>query len=47
MFADSAGKKGEAFYTPDEVVRLLFVLIKPSAGMKVYDPTVGSGEAAC
>ena len=47
MFADSAGKKGGAFYTPDEVVRLLVVLIKPSAGMKVYDPTVGSGEVAC
>ena len=43
MFADSAGKKGGEFYTPNEVVRLLVALIKPSAGMKVYDPTVGSG----
>lgn len=43
MFADSAGKKGGEFYTPSEVVQLLVELIKPHAGMKVYDPTVGSG----
>lgn len=42
-FADSAGKKGGEFYTPAEVVRLLVRLIKPQAGMSVYDPTVGSG----
>ncbi|KGF94054.1 Type I restriction-modification system [Prochlorococcus marinus str. MIT 9123] len=43
MFADSAGKKGGEFYTPSEVVRLLVELIKPKAGMNVYDPTCGSG----
>jgi type I restriction enzyme M protein len=43
MFADSAGKKGGEFYTPSEVVKLLVSLLKPHAGMKVYDPTVGSG----
>ena len=43
MFADSAGKKGGEFYTPSEVVKLLVELLKPHAGMKVYDPTVGSG----
>ncbi len=43
MFADSAGKKGGEFYTPNEVVKLLVALIKPQKGMKVYDPTVGSG----
>ncbi len=43
MFADSAGKKGGEFYTPSEVVKLLVELIKPKAGMKVYDPTCGSG----
>jgi type I restriction enzyme M protein len=43
MFADSAGKKGGEFYTPSEVVKLLVSLLKPTAGMKVYDPTVGSG----
>jgi type I restriction enzyme M protein len=43
MFADSAGKKGGEFYTPTEVVKLLVSLLKPHAGMKVYDPTCGSG----
>ncbi|TLS78281.1 type I restriction-modification system subunit M [Mariprofundus erugo] len=43
MFADSAGKKGGEFYTPSEVVRLLVSLLKPHAGMRIYDPTVGSG----
>ncbi len=43
QFADSAGKKGGEFYTPSEVVKLLVALLKPHAGMKVYDPTVGSG----
>jgi len=42
-FADSAGKKGGEFYTPSEVVRLLVQLVKPQAGMEIYDPTVGSG----
>ena len=43
QFADSAGKSGGEFYTPSEVVKLLVSLIKPTAGMKIYDPTVGSG----
>jgi len=43
QFADSAGKKGGEFYTPNEVVWLLVSLLKPSAGMKIYDPTAGSG----
>lgn len=43
MFADSAGKKGGEFYTPAEVVELLVSLLKPQAGMRIYDPTVGSG----
>lgn len=43
QFADSAGKKGGEFYTPSQVVWLLVNLIKPTAGMKVYDPTAGSG----
>jgi type I restriction enzyme M protein len=42
-FADSAGKKGGEFYTPAWVVRLMVRLIKPQAGMYVYDPTCGSG----
>ncbi|MCE0493122.1 type I restriction-modification system subunit M [Vibrio salinus] len=43
MFADSAGKKGGEFYTPSEVVQLLVSLLKPQAGMRIYDPTSGSG----
>ena len=43
QFADSAGKKGGEFYTPSEVVWLLVSLLKPSAGMRIYDPTSGSG----
>ena len=43
QFADSAGKKGGEFYTPSEVVWLLVSLLRPTAGMKIYDPTVGSG----
>jgi type I restriction enzyme M protein len=42
-FADSAGKKGGEFYTPREVVRLMVRLLKPQAGMRIYDPCVGSG----
>jgi type I restriction enzyme M protein len=43
MFADSAGKKGGEFYSPSEVVQLLVALLKPHAGMRIYDPTAGSG----
>ncbi|MDB4068487.1 type I restriction-modification system subunit M [Pseudomonadales bacterium] len=43
QFADSAGKKGGEFYTPSEVVWLLVSLLKPTTGMKIYDPTAGSG----
>ena len=42
-FADSAGKKGGEFYTPRDVVRLMVQLLEPRAGMRVYDPCVGSG----
>lgn len=42
-FADSAGKKGGEFYTPRDVVRLMVRLLRPRAGMRIYDPCVGSG----
>ena len=42
-FADSAGKKGGEFYTPNEVVRLLVSILEPGADSEIYDPTVGSG----
>ena len=42
-FADDAGKKGGEFYTPRSVVRLIVELIQPSEGMRICDPTAGSG----
>ncbi len=42
-FADNSGRLAGEFYTPSEVVRLIVELIKPHAGMRVYDPTCGSG----
>lgn len=43
MFAESAGKKGGDFYTPRDVIRLMVRILNPTPGMKVYDPTCGSG----
>ncbi|PJN50188.1 putative type I restriction enzymeP M protein [Paenibacillus sp. GM2FR] len=43
MFADDAGKKGGEFYTPSKVVELIVKLIKPEEGMRICDPTAGSG----
>ncbi len=42
-FADSAGKKGGEFYTPNEVVKLLVTILEPSETTTIYDPTCGSG----
>lgn len=42
-FADSAGKKGGEFYTPNEVVKLLVTLLEPEQESSIYDPTCGSG----
>ncbi|WP_437587338.1 type I restriction-modification system subunit M [Sorangium sp. So ce1000] len=42
-FADDAGKKGGEFYTPRMVVRLIVELLAPTAGMRICDPTAGSG----
>ncbi len=42
-FADDAGKKGGEFYTPRAVVRLIVELLQPGEGMRICDPTAGSG----
>jgi type I restriction enzyme M protein len=42
-FADDAGKKGGEFYTPRMVVRLIVELLQPKEGMRICDPTCGSG----
>ena len=42
-FADSAGKKGGEFYTPNEVVKLMVNILEPGEKAEIYDPTIGSG----
>jgi type I restriction enzyme M protein len=42
-FADDAGKKGGEFYTPNMVVKLMVELLEPKEGMRICDPTCGSG----
>ncbi len=43
QFADDAGKKGGEFRTPKKVVELIVELLAPTEGMRICDPTVGSG----
>ncbi len=43
QFADATKKKGGEFFTPREVVNLLVNLVDPKEGMRVSDPTCGSG----
>ncbi len=43
QFASDAGKKGGEFYTPRSVVQLLVELLEPQEGMRISDPTAGSG----
>jgi type I restriction enzyme M protein len=43
QFADSAGQKAGEFFTPREIVQLLVELLEPKEGMKICDPTCGSG----
>jgi type I restriction enzyme M protein len=42
-FAEETKKKGGEFFTPREVVRLLVNLVRPKEGMRICDPTCGSG----
>lgn len=42
QFADET-KSGGNFFTPKEVVRLLVNLVEPKEGMRISDPTCGSG----
>lgn len=42
-FADDAGKKGGEFYTPRMVVKLIVELLEPKEGIRICDPTCGSG----
>jgi len=42
-FADETKKKGGEFFTPREIVQLLVNIVNPKEGMKISDPTCGSG----
>lgn len=42
-FAEGSGKKGGEFYTPRMVVRLIGEVLRPQEGMRIHDPTCGSG----
>ncbi len=42
-FAGETKKKGGQFFTPRQVVRLMVNIVKPKEGMRIYDPTCGSG----
>ena len=42
-FADDAWNTGGNFYTPRPLVRLLVELLQPRGGMRICDPTMGSG----
>ena len=42
-FAEGAGKKGGEFRTPPAVVRAIVELLRPQEGMRIHDPTCGSG----
>jgi type I restriction enzyme M protein len=43
-FADETKEKGGEFFTPREIVRLLVDIVEPKEGMKICDPTCGSGR---
>ena len=43
QFADATKKKGGEFFTPREVVQLMVNITRPREGMKICDPTCGSG----
>ncbi len=42
-YAGETKKKGGQFYTPRQVVRLMVNIVKPEPGMRICDPTCGSG----
>ena len=42
-FVDVARKQAGEFFTPREVVKLLVRIVKPQEGMRICDPTCGSG----
>lgn len=43
QLANLTVKQGVSFYTPRSAIRLMVGIAKPSEGMTIYDPTVGTG----
>ncbi|HEU5381670.1 MAG TPA: N-6 DNA methylase [Ktedonobacteraceae bacterium] len=43
MFSEAEGKRGDEFYTPKEVGRLMAHLLSPEPQSTIYDPACGSG----
>lgn len=43
QFAEYEGKRGGEYYTPESIVRILVEVLRPEAGMRIYDPCCGSG----
>jgi type I restriction enzyme M protein len=43
QFADDSGHTAQEFYTNRTVVHLMTQMLKPKAGERIYDPTVGTG----
>ena len=42
-FAEGSGQSAGEFYTPPEVGEIMARVLTPDPGMKIYDPTCGSG----
>jgi len=42
-YAGETKKKGGQFFTPRQVIRTMVNIVKPKQGMRICDPTVGSG----
>jgi type I restriction enzyme M protein len=42
-FAEESGPRGEDFHTPQDLGRLMVEILQPREGMRVCDPTCGSG----
>jgi type I restriction enzyme M protein len=43
QFADDSGHTAQEFYTNRTLVHLMTQMLKPQAGERIYDPTVGTG----
>lgn len=43
QFADDSGHTAQEFYTNRTLVQLMVRMLKPQAGERIYDPTVGTG----